>query len=63
MNGVIMEHSAFGPGKETEEIVREYVRQAMQARNLAVKDIISASSETMVVSDEIHCAFATVSMW
>ena len=63
MNGVIMEHSAVAPGKETENIVRTYVRQAMQARGLVIKDIISVSSEATVISDEIHCAFATVSMW
>lgn len=63
MNGVIMEHSAFTPSKETEETVRTYVRQAMLARGLEIKDIISISSEVTVVSDEIHCAFATVSMW
>lgn len=63
MNGVIMEHSAIAPGKETDRIVRSYVEQAMQARGLAVGEIISTSSETTVVSDEMYCAFATVSMW
>ena len=63
MNGVIMEHSAVASGEKTENIVRTYARQAMQARGLAIKDIISASSEVTVMSDEIHCAFAAVSMW
>ena len=63
MNGVIMEHSATAPREETERIVRAYVSQAMQVRDLAVKEIISVSSEATIASDEIYCAFATVSMW
>lgn len=62
-NGVIMEHSAVARKEETEEAVRTYVRQAMAERKLKIKDIISASIEVTVASDEIYCAFATVSMW
>lgn len=62
-NGVIMEHSAFASGLETEAKVRIYVKQAMHARNLEIKDVISVSSEVTVISNEVYCAFATVSMW
>lgn len=62
-NGVIMEYSAFTSENETEATVRTYVKQAMMARGLAIKEIISVSSEVTVASNEMYCAFATVSMW
>lgn len=63
MNGVIMEHSTIGSKTETEKTVRTYVKQAMLARNLVIKEIISVSTEVTVTSNEIYCTFATVSMW
>ncbi len=61
--GVIMEHSALATRSETEKIVRVYAQKAMDARGIKIKEIVSASIEISVTSNEIHCAFATVSMW
>lgn len=63
VNGVIMEYSAIAPKSETEETVRNYARQAMMERGSVIKDVISAAVEVTVASNEIYCAFATVSMW
>lgn len=61
--GVIMEYSAFSSSAEAERIVRTYAKEAMQIRNLIIKEIFSASVEVVVESDAVYCAFATVSMW
>lgn len=63
VNGVVMEYSAIAHKKETEETVRNYAVKAMEARDTAIKEIISTAIEVKVTSNEIYCAFATVSMW
>jgi len=61
--GVIMEHSSFSNKNRTETMVRLMAEQAMNDRKVAFSEIISTSVEYLVATSDIHCAFATVSMW
>jgi arginine decarboxylase len=61
--GVIMKHSAIVRQGKTEMVARQLAEQAMVDRSIAILEIISTSIECTVESNEIYCAFATVSMW
>lgn len=61
--GIIMHHSQHGTKEETEKLVREFAEEAMRDRDIEIDKIISASTEVKANSTDIHCAFATVSMW
>lgn len=62
-NGVIMHYAQKGSKSSTEKAVIDYVKTAMNDRNIVIQKIISVSVETKVKSNDIYCAFATLSMW
>lgn len=61
--GVIMEHSMHESKEITEEIAHSLVEEAMHDRTISLRKIVSLSVECRVVSTEVHCAFAAVSIW
>lgn len=61
--GVIMKYSSNNSKEETEMVVREFAKIAMDDRNIITKKIVSCSVEAKVETDKFYCAFATVSMW
>ena len=61
MPGLIMEYSAQGPGKETEEICRDMAVHGLQARGLTIGRGESTSVSHHVT--EVGAAFAAVVLW
>ncbi len=59
--GLIMEYSAIGGKKETEETVREMAKIGFEMRGWEIDKIISKASECTV--ENIGCAFAAVPLW
>jgi arginine decarboxylase len=59
--GLIMEHSAIGGKKETENTVREMAKTGFEMRGWEIDKIISFASECTV--ENIGCAFAAVALW
>ncbi len=60
--GVIMEYSGIASAKNAEETVRKMAEDAMNYRNIGIKEIKSIAAEhTVTVS--WGCAFAGVPMW
>jgi arginine decarboxylase len=59
--GVIMEYSGVSSAKDAEETVRKMAEDAMNHRNIQIKEIKSKSSEHVV--ENFGCAFAAVPMW
>lgn len=60
--GVIMEYSGIASAKEAEERVRKMAEDAMEHRNIKIREIKSISVEH-TVSAMPSCAFAAVPMW
>jgi arginine decarboxylase len=61
--GVIMEFSDFCSAKETEEIVRKMVVEAMQKHNIPCKEVASSSAEIISVDGEYVTAVSALAMW
>lgn len=61
--GVIMEYSGKISQELAEAKVRELVREAMDRRNICIKSISSTAVECKIEKSQMHCVFATVSMW
>lgn len=60
--GVIMEYSAHSNEDEARSTVIEMAREAMNCRNLKIKEIKCASASCITGPDK-QCAFAGVALW
>jgi len=60
--GVIMEYSGVASAKDAEERVIKMARDAMEHRNMEIREIKSISIEH-IVSARYSCSFAAVPMW
>lgn len=61
--GVIMKYTSYDGMEATERYVRQLAENAMRDRKIVFEKIISDSVEVKITTDELYCAFATVSMW
>ena len=61
--GVIMEYSCFKPKEYAEKRVVEMLKESMSERNIQIKDIKLAASETHVQTGTFSCVLAALAMW
>ncbi len=59
--GVIMEHSGYKSKEDAEEIIRQLIEEAFQARGLKLAEIKIAAAEHRV--EKFGCALAAVPLW
>ena len=60
--GVIMEYSGLGNDEQAEASVKKMVQEAMENRNIKIKEIKCITS-SCIVSSSFCCVFAGIALW